>query len=58
MTEDVHQTIYFSDFTYFSDLSLEDCCMQTKKLETLKLGTQVSIALPYMEIYRDFGNSL
>jgi len=47
-----------SDFTYLSDMSLEDYCIQMKKPKPLRLGTQVSTTLPYMEMHRDFGNSL
>jgi len=56
--EAVCESIDFSDFTYFSEMSLEDCCIQTKKQKTLKFDTQVSTTLPYMEMHRDFGNSL
>jgi len=56
-TEAVRELIFFSDYTYFSEMSLEDCCIQTKKPKTLKLGTQVSTTLPYMEMHRDIGNS-
>jgi len=45
-TEAVRESSDISDFMYFSEMSLEDCCIQTKKLKTLKLGTQVSTTLP------------
>jgi len=57
-TEAVRESIDYSYFTYFSEMSLKDYCIQTKKPKTLKLGTQVSTTLPYMEMYRDFRNSL
>ena len=46
----VNQSI-FQLYIFF--MSLKDCYIQMKDSETLKLGTQVSTILPYM----DFGNS-
>ena len=56
--EAICESIYYSDFMHFSDMSLEDCCIQTKKPETLKLGTQVSTTLPHMEMYLEIPCSM
>ena len=37
-TEAVHKAINFTDFMYFSEISLQDCCIQMKMPKTLKLG--------------------
>ena len=48
--------IIFFYFNILSDMTFKDCCIETKKPETLKLGTQVSTMLLYMEVCMDFGN--